>query len=64
MQSRWRSPVAWGTLVGLIVLVFQVFGLYEKMGIEQSELNHILNGLIAVFIAFGILNDPTNKEGF
>jgi len=64
MQNRWRSPVAWGTLVGLIALIFQVFGWYEQFGIEQHELSNILNGLIAVFIAFGIFNDPTNKGGF
>jgi len=64
MQSRWRSPVAWTALVGLVLLVFQVFGLYAKLGIEESGLTRIFNSLIAVCIAFGILNDPTNKEDF
>ena len=64
MQNRLRSPVAWGTVVLLICLIFQSFGLYSYLGIEQNTLDKILNGIIAVLIAFGIFNNPTDKEGF
>ena len=64
MGNRFRSPIAWGTLISLLILVSQVFGIHEKLGIEQNELVSILNAILAVFIAFGILNNPTNKEGF
>ncbi len=64
MDNRLRSPVAWGTIISLIVLVSQVFGLHKKIGIEQNELVSILNGILAVFIAFGILNNPTDRGNF
>lgn len=64
MQSRWKSPVAWGSVIMLICLVCQSFGLYSYLGIEEDELTSILEGIISVLVVFGIFNNPTNKEEF
>lgn len=57
--SKLSSPVAWG------VLIVYVVGLVAMYNVEMSQtVEYILKGLITVCIAFGVLNNPDNKEGF
>lgn len=64
LRDRLRSKVLWAALVGLIIVVISELGLWEKIGITAEGFSRIMEALGAVLAAFGIFNDPTNREGF
>lgn len=58
MQNRFKSWALW-TSVGALV----VFCVKEFAGIDISEtVNGFLNVALPVLVAFGIVNNPTDKE--
>lgn len=63
-QSRWRSPVVWTSIVSLIIVVFSVLNLWDKIGITVDGFREIVGAIGTVLAAFGIVNDPTKKNGF
>lgn len=59
MKERFKSPVLWTALIALVVFVLKTWCRAEIEGIDEfTEL------LLAVLIAFGVCNDPTNREHF
>ncbi len=61
-QARWRSVVAWGALVSQI---FSILVLTKVIGPELAEgLRVAIIGILQALVGFGVLNNPTNKEGF
>ena len=61
-QARWRSVVAWGSLVSQI---FAILVLTKVIGTELAEgLRVAIIGILQALVGFGVLNNPTNKEGF
>lgn len=63
-QPRYRSKAAWAALLALVGLVLGTFGLYEKLGIDDSQFQSIVDMLLTALVAFGILNNPTSKNSF
>ena len=63
-QSRWRSPVLWTALAAQIVVLCKVTGLWEAIGIEDSVVSDVVAGVIQALVIVGVLNNPTNGEGF
>lgn len=61
-KNRFKSKIAWTSLVGLVILIFSTFGLFEKIGITESQATKILEMLLFVLVGFGILNNPSNNE--
>lgn len=58
MQNRFKSWALW-TSVGALV----VFCVKEFAGIDISEtVDGFLNVALPVLVAFGIVNNPTDKE--
>ena len=45
-------------------LLLSSFGITEKIGITSETWNTALNALGALLTAFGIVNNPTDKEHF
>lgn len=64
LRDRQKSKVLWAAIIGCIMTVFSVFGLWEKIGITAEGFKELAGAIGAVLAAFGIINDPTNKEGF
>lgn len=62
MQNRWKSPVVWASVVGIIVLILNNYGLWEIFGMTETFLNDLTNAVISVLIMIGILNNPTDRE--
>lgn len=57
--SRFRSWAVWISLGALVV-----FCAKEFLGTDVSEtVNGLLNVSLPLLVAFGIVNDPTNKTG-
>ena len=59
LQNRFKSWALWCSIAALVVFCVKEFG-----GIDISEtVNGLLDVLLPVLVAFGIVNDPTNKTG-
>ena len=60
LGDRIKSPALWTSLAALIVFCVKTFC---DMDISQS-LDGLLNVLLPVLAAFGILNNPTDRKCF
>lgn len=57
MQNRFKSPALWSAIAALVV-----FCVKEFAGIDiASTVDGLLNVLLPVLVAFGIVNNPCNK---
>ncbi len=58
-QSRWKSWALWTSIAALAAFCLKEFG-----GLDVSDkLDGLLNVLLPVLTAFGIVNDPTRADG-
>ena len=58
-QNRFKSWALWVSIAALVVFLVQQFA-----GIDiSSPVNEIMTLVLPILVAFGIINDPTNKEG-
>lgn len=58
-QNRFRSKITW---VAIVLVVVGVAKRYIP-GISD-DIQFISDAVIAILTIVGVLNDPTNKEGF
>lgn len=59
MKERFKSPVLWTALIALIAFIAKNWCGFEIPGIDEfTEL------LLAVLIAFGVCNNPTDRNAF
>lgn len=57
--KRFKSKALWLSLAALII-----FCVKEFCGIDISnEINGLLNVLLPVLVAFGVINNPTDRSG-
>jgi uncharacterized membrane protein len=63
-QSRWTSWAAWLTLLPVILLIGDTYGLWEVINMPGDIFTKVFTGIGAVLVAFGIFNNPENKTGF
>ena len=59
-QDRIKSKVVWVAVLAQIVLILNFVLTPEQI----SAIQVIVMAVIECFTIFGILNDPTNKNGF
>lgn len=64
LRDRLKSKVLWAAVVGCIMTVFSALHLWDKIGITSEGFSEIAASVGAVLAAFGVFNDPTNREGF
>lgn len=64
VQPRWRSWAVWVSVLGALWTIANAFGLPEKWGIAESTFKSIVDAVGVILMGFGILNDPTNPDGF
>lgn len=59
-MNRFKSWALWMAIAALIVFLVKEFA-----GADISdEVNGFLNVLLPVLVGFGIVNNPTNRNGF
>jgi uncharacterized membrane protein len=63
-QNRFKSPVAWGALVALILFILKTYGLLQVIGLTEDSFKELTTLIFAVATTFGILNNPTDKDFF
>ncbi len=64
MQSRWRSPVAWGAVVALVLFLLKNYGLLGFIGLTEDSFKELTALIFAVLSALAFFNNPVNKDGF
>ena len=64
MQNRFKSPVLWGTFIALIVLLGGNYGLWDYIGMTSDTFQQAANLILAMAVTLGLVNNPTDKEGF
>ena len=62
MQSRWTSKVVWGSILAAVLSAGQPgpVGSWHRKG----SLQHMIDAVLALLVAFGVLNNPTDAEHF
>ena len=63
-QSRWKSKVVWAAILATMLTLLGNLGLYEAIGITQEPLQNVVDAVLALLVAFGVLNNPTDKNNF
>ena len=61
-QSRWRSPVAWGAIIGQLLAIALAMNIIPPALGEQA--NNIAAMVLQLLVLIGVLNNPTNQDGF
>lgn len=64
IKERLRSWAVWLSVFGAIGIILNSLGLFEKLGITSAEFDVVVNAFGGILVAFGILNNPTDKEHF
>lgn len=64
LRDRLRSKVLWAAVIGCIITVISAFDAWQYIGIDADGFREIVAAVGAVLAAFGVFNDPTNREGF
>lgn len=59
-QNRFKSWALWVSIASLVVFCAKEF---FKVDISE-QVNGLLNVMLPVLVAFGIINNPTDKENF
>lgn len=63
-QNRFRSWALWTSVAGALWVVASAFGLTEKIGLTNETFKTVLDAVGTILIAFGICNNPTDRENF
>ena len=63
-QPRYKSWAVWLSVLGAVGVILNAFGIFEKIGIDNTTFDTIVNAVGTILITFGILNNPTEKTHF
>lgn len=62
LQSRWKSPVAWASLLIKVVGILMFAG---KITVAQAELaNQIIAAILFALTGVSDFNNPQNAQGY
>jgi hypothetical protein len=59
MQNRFKSPMAWASVLTLILFVLKTY-----FKVELPEGDKLVELILLALSGMGIFNNPENKEGF
>jgi len=59
MKERFKSPVLWFAMAALVVFITK-----EWIGWEIPKFDEFVELLLAALAAFGVVNNPTDKQHF
>lgn len=63
-NNRFKSPVVWLSFITELVVILGLWGVYEKIGVDQKVVAATLTFIIVSLGSFGILNNPKDKSNF
>jgi uncharacterized membrane protein len=63
-QSRFTSWTAWLTLLPVIILLGDTYGLWNVINMPQKTFSKLFMAVGTALIAFGIFNNPLDRQNF
>ena len=63
-QNRWKSKVTWAGIAATLILLLGQLGLYDTLGITADWAQTVVDLVLSLLVAFGVLNNPTDSENF
>jgi len=63
-QNRFLSWTAWLTLLPIITMLGDTYGLWKIIGMPQDVFTKLFTAVGALLVAFGVFNDPTSKNTY
>lgn len=64
MQDRLRSKFLWLAVIALVAFILGNWGLYEAIGLNAESFQTFADLILGVFIALGIINNPTDAQNW
>ncbi len=64
VKERLKSWAVWVSVLGALSVILNAFGVFDLIGIDSMTFDMVVNAVGTILIAFGILNNPTDKTGF
>ena len=62
MQKRFESKYLWVAIFALLGFILKQWGIFELIGLDLNSFNELVDLILAVLIAIGVINNPTSKE--
>lgn len=63
-QNRFKSWALWLSVAGAVWTILSAFGLPQKWGLEEGTFKALIDAIGGVLVAFGICNNPTDRDNF
>jgi len=64
MQNRFKSKVVWGCILAQILIILQVTGALQAMGLDAGVYNQVGASVLQLLVLVGVLNNPTDAKNF
>lgn len=64
MNNKFKNYGLWVSIFSLIGLILQNFGLLDSMGITNDTYQNIVQAVLAVLTAAGIISNPSIGNGY
>ena len=64
LKDRLRSKVLWAAVIGGVIQIITLLGLWDKIGITSEIFKGIAVAVGAILEAFGVFNNPTDRNAF
>ena len=64
LKTRLKSWATWVSVLGALGVIFDAVGLFELWGLTNETYQNIITAIGSILVAFGILNNPTDKNAF
>ncbi len=63
-QNRMKSKAAWVAIFALVGFALGNWGLFDMIGLTNETWEKLVELILAALAAFGVFNNPTDKENF
>jgi len=61
-QKRLKSPVLWAAIVAQVLSILLLVGVID-VGLSDT-ISQVVAGVLQIGVLVGVLNNPTDKEGW
>ena len=63
-QNRWKSKVLWMAIAAQVLAIASMLGLPALLGYDPGAANDVVAAVLQLLALIGVVNDPTNGEGW